>query len=682
MPEQRDDAARVRARDGEHQRMARPDRDAVHDDVAERARRRAPCNRRDRPTSPRSPPRRRHAAIASRDGAAINAPSSSRTRARTATSPPYVRTHARSSTAFESRIAPGARRVGRHVDQLVAGGDQRDARQRQHLHRARRRRSRTPRGRPRRAGAAPGRRLRSRRRPRRSRARGRTARPPRAARRARRRAARPARSGTTASNPAGSGSPVSTTGASSAGELDGRGLAGARRARRDDGDPVHRAGVIVRRRQPRDHRPRGDAVERVVERAASRPRRSAAPALVEREVEARARASRAERRAGRCARSLTGRSPAPSRRRPSRCGRAERRSAPSARTSVKIRFEAPNTGVARSAPSRIARERARHEIFAARTRRHRDVETARAARRSSPSRLADAFAAEQPHQRPHDAPRHDQRAGRISRQADDGLAVADGEHRRLAGLDRDPVDEHAGRAESRDDLRGQIADRNRRAGRQTTASASLERVAQGALAARRPVVGHDPARRPERRRPASRPPRSWSRSRRAPAPARDARRPGRPRRRSTGWRSAGARARLPRVTPSAASPPTSAARRRRPAGTATAPARTSSPTVSTFSPGAAAASTSTSLALPAGWRLVSSTITTASAPRGSIAPGVGAHGLARARPRRAGTDAGGDVAHERAGTPATARMRRACRRPARRSRPSWRARTTAGSRAR
>ncbi len=71
-----------------------------------------------------------------------------------------------------------------------------------------------------------------------------------------------------------------------------------------------------------------------------------------------------------------------------------------------------------------------------------------------------------------------------------------------------------------------------------------------------------------------------------------------------------------RVIPSAARPPTSAARSRRPAGIATAPARTSSPTARTFSPVAAASSTSTSPP----WRLVSSTITTASAPRGIIAP--------------------------------------------------------------
>jgi hypothetical protein len=70
------------------------------------------------------------------------------------------------------------------------------------------------------------------------------------------------------------------------------------------------------------------------------------------------------------------------------------------------------------------------------------------------------------------------------------------------------------------------------------------------------------------------------------------------------------------VTPRAASPPVSAARNRRPAGTAIIPSRTSSPTVSTFSPTAAAASTSIS----APWRFVSSTITTASAPRGTIAP--------------------------------------------------------------
>ena len=49
-------------------------------------------------------------------------------------------------------------------------------------------------------------------------------------------------------------------------EFRGRGLQRAGRPRGDDGDSVHRARMIVRRRQARDHRHRGDAVEAIVER--------------------------------------------------------------------------------------------------------------------------------------------------------------------------------------------------------------------------------------------------------------------------------------------------------------------------------------------------------------------------------------------------------------------------------
>ena len=144
-------------------------------------------------------------------------------------------------------------------------------------------------------------------------------------------------------------------------------------------------------------------------------------------------------------------------------------------------------------PSRIARELRRHVVLAPGARGHvvREDRVELAAR--AHGRPGTGLAAERAHQRRDDAPRDDERRRGVAGKSDDRLAVARREHRRFAGLDRDPVDEHAGSSEPVDDARRQVAHRDRRARRKDERIGARERRRSGGKH-RLFVVGDDPAR--------------------------------------------------------------------------------------------------------------------------------------------------------------------------------------------